>query len=74
MSPCLRRGPSTMGCQHLTDNFRTEDGQDIDVRTFGIIDMDSPAGKVFNLQPDMATVPFGWASKLRCLLSLLFCT
>ncbi|KAK8037114.1 hypothetical protein PG991_001428 [Apiospora marii] len=52
--------------KHGRVNFRgiaqTEDGQQIDVRTFGIIDTSNPAAsKVFNLHPDMATVPFGHA-------------
>ncbi|RKU46354.1 hypothetical protein DL546_001778 [Coniochaeta pulveracea] len=41
----------------------TEDGHVIDVRTKGIIDMTAPAAaKVFTLQPDMASVPFGHAA------------
>ncbi|KAI1879708.1 hypothetical protein JX265_002662 [Neoarthrinium moseri] len=39
---------------------RTEDGNEIDVRVFGIVKMGPEASKLFNLQPDMATVPFGW--------------
>ncbi|KAF3011503.1 hypothetical protein E8E14_008157 [Neopestalotiopsis sp. 37M] len=39
---------------------RTEEGQEIDVRVFGIVKMGPEAAKLFGLQPDMATVPFGW--------------
>ncbi|KAI5867268.1 hypothetical protein GGS23DRAFT_547604 [Durotheca rogersii] len=39
---------------------RSEEGHEIDVRVYGIVKMGPEASKVFNLQPDMATVPFGW--------------
>ncbi|KAI0132732.1 hypothetical protein BJ170DRAFT_615143 [Xylariales sp. AK1849] len=39
---------------------RTEESHEIDVRVYGIVKMGPEAFKVFNLQPDMATVPFGW--------------
>jgi hypothetical protein len=44
---------------------RTDDGHQIDVRTYGIIDLGASeaATKVFTLQPDMASVPFGVAGK-----------
>jgi hypothetical protein len=43
----------------------------IDVRTFGIIDLVPAAAKVFTLQPDMASVPFGHAGNVFFVLSLL---
>ena len=44
--------------------FRTEEGHEIDVRTIGIVEM-SPdhSAKVFNLQPDMSSVPFGFVGQ-----------
>ncbi|KAI1842801.1 hypothetical protein JX266_010977 [Neoarthrinium moseri] len=43
-----------------TSEESPEDGNEIDVRVFGIVKMGPEASKLFNLQPDMATVPFGW--------------
>ncbi len=54
----------------LTYVSRTEDGHVIDVRTFGIIDLVPAAAKVFTLQPDMASVPFGHAG-MSCFVSAL---
>ncbi|KAL2831377.1 hypothetical protein BDW59DRAFT_130693 [Aspergillus cavernicola] len=52
--------------KHGRVNFRgiakTDDGQVIDIRTFGIVDLVPAAAKVFTLQPDMASVPFGHAA------------
>ncbi|KAI1387730.1 uncharacterized protein F4822DRAFT_291171 [Hypoxylon trugodes] len=50
--------------QHGRVDFKgiavTEDGHQIDLRTYGIVTMGPEASKVFNLQPDMCTVPFGY--------------
>ncbi|KAG8163843.1 hypothetical protein KVR01_005761 [Diaporthe batatas] len=52
--------------KHGRVNFRgiaqTEEGHQIDVRTFGIITMVPAAEKIFTLQPDMASVGFGHAA------------
>ncbi|KAJ5736901.1 uncharacterized protein N7483_002026 [Penicillium malachiteum] len=52
--------------KHGRVNFRgiakTDDGHVIDIRTFGTVDMVPAAAKVFTLQPDMASVPFGHAA------------
>lgn len=47
---------------------RTEDGHLIDYRVEGIIKLIGPMVKVFTFQPDMATTPFGYASKLHIMM------
>lgn len=45
--------------------FSTEDGHKIDLRTYGIVTMSPEAAKVFTLQPDMSSVPFGHIGRLQ---------
>ncbi|KAL8907094.1 MAG: hypothetical protein Q9171_005999 [Xanthocarpia ochracea] len=42
---------------------RTEQGHAIDFRYTGVIKMPPEVSKIFNMDPDMATVPFGHASE-----------
>lgn len=52
---------------------RTEEGHSISFGYVGIIDMDEDVWKIFNMQPDMKTVPFGNAGLFtHPLVSLLF--
>ncbi|RYP71297.1 hypothetical protein DL771_004874 [Monosporascus sp. 5C6A] len=41
---------------------RTEEGHSIDFRYTGVIKMAPEVHKIFDMQPDMATVPFGFAT------------
>lgn len=43
--------------------FRTEEGHAIDFRYTGVIKMAPNVAKIFDGKPDMATVPFGYASR-----------
>lgn len=49
---------------------RTEQGHAIDFRYTGVIKMPPEVSKIFNMDSDMVTVPFGHASMFiaRCLL------
>lgn len=44
------------------DPCRTEEGHAIDFRYTGVIKMAPNVAKIFDGKPDMATVPFGYAS------------
>lgn len=52
------------GKRLLTTLDRTEQGHSIDFRYKGVIRMADDVKKIFEFKPDMATVPFGYASKL----------
>lgn len=47
---------------NLKGMARTEAGHSIDFRYKGIIKMAPNVKKIFEMQPDMATVPFGYAT------------
>lgn len=63
MSWCTHRPQAFSQTTEVCSLIRTEEGQEIDVRVFGIVKMGPEAAKLFGLQPDMATVPFGWISE-----------
>lgn len=44
---------------------RTDEGFAIDFRYVGVIKMTDVVNKIFDMDPEMATVPFGFASKLE---------
>lgn len=45
------------------DSLRTEEGQSIDFRYQGVIKMAPEVKKIFEMSPEAATVPFGFASE-----------
>lgn len=50
---------------------KTEDGQNISFGYVGVITMNEGLRKIFTMDPEMKTVPFGNASKFA--LSVLIC-
>lgn len=57
------------GKRLLNTHDRTEEGHSIDFRYKGVIQMADDVKKIFEFKPNMATVPFGYASKLSQLFS-----
>lgn len=47
----------------MLSTSRTEQGYAIDFRFQGVIQLAPEVQKIFNMQPDAATVSFGFASK-----------
>ncbi|KAI9730789.1 MAG: hypothetical protein M1818_008069 [Claussenomyces sp. TS43310] len=47
---------------------KTQEGFAIDVRSQGVIQLAPPMAKIFNMEPDMATVPFGMTTSSATLV------